>query len=122
MKLINILLASVLLSTVSVSDALADRWHRGPRVGVGVVIGPYWGPYYSAYGPYAPYALGYPAPVYYPPVVVEHTSPPVYIEQATAEPSHGYWYYCQASRAYYPYVKTCARGWIPVAPQPGNRP
>lgn len=118
MKLLNILLASALLSAVSISDALADRWHRGPRVGIGVVIGPYWGPFYSAYGPYMPY----PAPVHYPPVVVERTPPPVYIEQSFAEPASGYWYYCQASRAYYPYVKTCRRGWIPVAPQPDNRP
>lgn len=123
MKFFKILLVSALLiSTVTARDALADRWHRGPRVGVGVVIGPYWGPYYSAYSPFAPYAFGYPMSVYYPPVVVEPTPPPVYIEQSSTEPTNGYWYYCQASRAYYPYVKSCPRGWIPVAPQPNTRP
>lgn len=28
----------------------------------------------------------------------------------------GYWYYCDNSRQYYPYVSTCARGWRAVTP------
>jgi hypothetical protein len=61
----------------------------------------------------------YPAPVYPypnpwepPPVVV---APPV----ETAPPTQ-YWYYCEASRAYYPYVATCPGGWkqVPATPPP----
>jgi hypothetical protein len=29
-----------------------------------------------------------------------------------------YWYYCQRPRGYYPQVRHCPRGWIPVAPLP----
>ena len=49
--------------------------------------------------------------------------PMTYIEQApAAEPAQtqGFWYYCAASRAYYPYVKECPAGWQRVAPQPGG--
>jgi hypothetical protein len=29
-----------------------------------------------------------------------------------------YWYYCERSKSYYPYVKECPSGWTRVAPQP----
>ena len=73
----------------------------------------------------SPWPWYYP-PAYYPyyqPVVYE-TQPTTttYIEQsgtAAAEPS-GWWYYCDASRAYYPYVKECPNGWqrVPAVPPP----
>lgn len=123
MKLLKTLIACTLLGAVTTGEALADRWHHRPRVGV--VIGPYWGPFYSgfnAYGPYSPAYVGYPAPVYYPPVVVEPAAPPVYIEQSTATPASEYWYYCRPAKAYYPYVKTCPVDWTPVAARPAGRP
>ena len=50
---------------------------------------------------------------------------PVYIERGEVAPSPApqqqqtyYWYYCPASRAYYPYVRECAGGWQQVSPQP----
>jgi hypothetical protein len=94
----------------------AFAWHHGPRVVLGFNVGPYWGPYW---GP--PYY--YPGPVYYPaPVVVSPPAPSVYVErndQAQAPaPQTSYWYYCDASRAYYPYVKDCPGGWRAVAPTP----
>jgi hypothetical protein len=76
----------------------------------------------------------YPPSYYYPPAY--YSPPPVYIEQpqpyavppqsqyslppqSQAQPqSPAYWYYCAASRAYYPHVQTCAAGWQRVAPQP----
>ena len=68
----------------------------------------------------APYYY-YPPPVYYPaPVVVQQ--PPVYTErQEVAPEAQGYWYYCAATRGYYPYVKECPGGWqkVPPAPPPG---
>lgn len=44
-----------------------------------------------------------------------------YYYPATAAPAEPlmqdpYWYYCEESRAYYPYVKDCAGGWLPVLP------
>ena len=99
--------------------------HGGPArfglyVGAPLVLaGGYWGPRYyypSAY--YSPY---------YPPVVTVPVSPPTYVEQgqvmAPAAPAagaaqSGYWYYCGASRTYYPYVRECPGGWQRVSPQP----
>ncbi|MDB5831948.1 MAG: hypothetical protein JWR14_1778 [Caballeronia sp.] len=97
------------------------------RVFVGVGVGL---PYYYPVAPvpyYYPYA--------YPPVVAVPAPPPVnYVEQGQVqEPAQGpgpsadasgqqggSWYYCEASKSYYPYVKECPAGWRPVAPQPGN--
>ena len=84
---------------------------------------------YYGYGPYYPYYRPYYYPGYYgyypAPVVVQQQ--PVYVEQAPsagpapqAQQPQGYWYFCQDSRAYYPYVKECASGWQRVAPQPGG--
>ena len=75
----------------------------------------YYSPYYDSYpaSPYPAYA--------YPPVVVQ-SSPPVYIEQGPAQaapaPAQADWYYCAASRSYYPYVNECPGGWQRVPSQP----
>ena len=100
----------------------AFAWYRGgPRVSVGVGFG--FGVPYGGYG----YGYGYPyyAPYYQPyyaaPVVVQQQQP-VYVEQPVQQlqPQQpgGYWYYCNDSSAYYPYVKDCPSGWQRVAPQP----
>ena len=82
-------------------------FHFGAPIGIAA-----WGyPHHYYYSP---------APVYYSaPVVVQQ--PPIYIEQQSAPapaPAQSYWYYCSASRAYYPYVRDCPGGWQRVAPQP----
>jgi hypothetical protein len=107
--------------------------YGGPRVGVGVYVGPGWyGPRYWGPGPYYyPYAAPYyypPAPYYYPPAVVVPSQPPVYVERqdqpAPAAPStqpqqsSQWWYYCPSAKAYYPYVKECQEPWQRVSPQP----
>lgn len=121
--------------TVVASSALAR--HRG-HVGIGFHFG---APAY--YGP----RWYYPPPYYYyRPALIVPASPPVYIEQGTAEqpgysgtpptysgappappeaqpanpapPSQSYWYYCADTQAYYPYVKQCPGGWQRVSPQP----
>src|SRR5262249_13963617 len=103
-------IALALAASLGTTSALA--WHHGPRVPIGSGFGvgvpyPYSSPPY--YGPYA-----YPA--YYPAPVVVQQQPTVYVEQPpapAAQPSaqpgaqSGYWYYCAASRGYYPYVKEC---------------
>ena len=115
---------------VATTDADARGFHRGGgRVGVYIgapfVVSPWYSPYYG-YG-YAPYPYGY-----YPPVVREE--PTVFIEQqpaaapapaapapqAQAQGQPQYWYYCQESQSYYPYVQTCVSPWqrvMPHAPQ-----
>ena len=105
--LLALLAALILPGTASAHHA---------RVGVGVYFGPgfYYPPYY------------YPPPVYYPPqpVVIQQQAP-VYVEQApasTAQQSSGDWFYCPASKAYYPYVKDCTEPWQRVAPVPPSVP
>ncbi len=116
-----------------------------PLYGAGYYPTPYYG--YPAYA----YAPAYAAPGYaYAPAVTGNSAPPVYAEQgAYAEqgyaqqgyPQQGYgqqgyaeqgapqaqpqaqgdWYYCAASRAYYPDVAECAAGWQRVPAQPPAR-
>jgi hypothetical protein len=80
-------------------------------VGSAIVAGALLSPWY-----YPSYYASYPA-------VVE-TAPTVYVEQAqSAQPiasdAASYWYYCNDTRAYYPYVQTCASPWQRVSPTPG---
>ncbi len=120
MKKTAVVAAVLLAGTMATESAYA--WGRGYYFGAPFVAGALVGgaviastyPYY-----YRPYPYYYP-PYYPQPVVVQQ---PVYVEQpqqqlAPAPQTQGFWYYCPASRAYYPYVKDCASGWQQVAPQP----
>jgi len=51
------------------------------------------------------------------PVVVSQPPPPPPAPVAGAPPAQ-FWYFCEESRAYYPYVATCASPWRQVAPTP----
>jgi hypothetical protein len=115
-------LALCLLAFAGIGSAYAHGGSYRGSVGVyfGPTFGPAWGP---AYYP-RPY---YPQPYYYsPPVVVlPAPQPQVYIEQAPAPVQlapapveQQYWYYCAASKSYYPYVKECRAGWQKVLPRP----
>lgn len=120
--------------------ASAAAMARG-HVGVGVYIGPGWGPGY--YGPgYWGYPRAYYPPVYaYPPVYpgVVMQEQPEYIEQgqqdlapeqapaqaaSMAPPgqmqgqAQPVWYHCSKPDGYYPYVKNCPGGWQTVPAQP----
>ena len=110
------LLIGLVLALAGVFGATtAFAWGR-TRVFVGFNVGPYWGPYW---GPYPYYPAYYPAPYYYPPaVVVTQPQPVQYIERPDQPLQSGYWYYCEPSRAYYPYVKECPSTWKAVAPTP----
>jgi hypothetical protein len=104
-----------LAGAVASEPALA---HGGSRVSVGVGFGfgyPYWG---APWGPwYYP-----PPPIYYP--VVVPARPVTYIEQrsaaapAPAPVRDAWWYYCEGSKGYYPYVRECPAGWERVPPTP----
>jgi hypothetical protein len=101
-------LSAIVLAILASAPALAG--HSGGHVRFGVFIG---GPIYPWYPwgyPYYPY---YP---YYPPAAP--ATPPTYIEQGETQQQQGYWYYCAASKTYYPYVKECPAGWQRVVPQP----
>jgi hypothetical protein len=88
-------------------------FRSGVVIGGGVWLGPYWYPGYDPYYPYYPY---YPYAPYAPvPVAAE---PQTYIEQ----PGPSYWYYCEAAKAYYPYVRECPAGWLTVLPQGAPEP
>jgi hypothetical protein len=99
----------------------SHSYSRGARVGVFVgapiIASPWW------YHPY-PYYYGY-APYYYPPTVYVQEQPTVYVEQQAPVPPplsapqaqpEPYWYYCQDSKTYYPYVQKCATPWQRVMP------
>ena len=97
----------LLLFFVVCAPAWADHGHAH----VGIVVGYPWGwPYPPAYPPY------------YPTTVVMQ-APPVYVEQESASRAPQeltYWYYCNATHTYYPYVKECPAGWQKVPPQPSK--
>lgn len=105
LKTIAVLLA---ISFAAAGNAWADHGHSRGRIYLGIGVGPYWGP-----GWY------YPPPTYYYPPTVTFSFPPVYVEQSpSAAPATNYWYYCDASRRYYPYVTSCPGGWRQVEPMP----
>ena len=114
--------AKLLLGAALAAVACASGAAHAARVFVGVG-----GPWYY---PVAP------APYYYvpPPVIVAPPQAPDYIEQGqtqsgpaddqgpAADNNSGTWYYCDASKTYYPYVKECESGWrtVPAQPAPEN--
>lgn len=79
-------------------------FRSGVVIGTGLWLGPYWYPPHYPYYPYEPV-----------PVVAE---PQTYIEQS----GPSYWYYCEAAKAYYPYVRECPGGWLTVQPQAAPEP
>ncbi len=107
--------ASILFLGCAAALAAGSAWAGHGHWRFGVYVGPYWGPWY------------YPPPVYaypptYAPVIIERQAPPVYVEQpaapAPAPPPPSFWYYCEAAKGYYPYVRECPGGWQRVSPQP----
>ncbi len=88
------------------------HWNQGRhdgRLGWWWVVGPSW---YFYPAPIYPY----PNPWEPPPVVM--VNPPV--GSVPPPPPTQYWYYCEASKGYYPYVATCPAGWVQVPATPGK--
>lgn len=118
----SVVVAALLVVSAAPSDAEGRRhFHGGPRVFVGLGIGPaWWYPY--PYGYYPPPYWYYPPPyVYAPPPTVIVQPPPVYVEQQPVPPPGSapaaplqYWYYCESAGAYYPNVQSCAEPWVKV--------
>jgi hypothetical protein len=85
-----------------------DRFHRFGFFGdFGFGAYPFfWDPFW--------FPWPYPAYTYAPPVVIQ-PEPQVYVQPSTpATPT--YWYYCADAKAYYPYTRECAGGWLKVVP------
>jgi|GEM_PF-780541 len=97
--------------------ACASVFHRRSHAGVaGVYAGaPFFAsPWWHHHDPFFHERLFYP-PLLAPVQVREE--PMVYIEQplqAAPEPQH--WFYCEDSKAYFPYVQSCATPWLRVIP------
>jgi hypothetical protein len=95
-------------------------WHGG-QLGWWWVVGGIWYPYAQPIYPY-------PDPYIPPAVVVQQ--PPVYVQQqpatppvpatatTSAQPEAQYWYFCEQSNGYYPYVRDCPAGWKTVSAEP----
>lgn len=88
-------------------------WHDG-RYGWWWAVGPAWYFYPAPIYPYPDYV----AAIYDDPTM--GAPPPPAAVPAGGAP--GYWYYCQPSGAYYPYVQSCPAPWTPVTPQPPQAP
>jgi len=108
---------ALLVAVVGVfASELAEAHGRRSHVHIGVGFG-YWGPFWG------PPWWYYPAPYYYPTPVVVQRAPVTYIEQGSSDApasSPAWWYYCDASKGYYPYVKECPSGWQRVPPAPAK--
>ncbi|WP_420800060.1 hypothetical protein [Paraburkholderia tagetis] len=121
------LILGAAMAALTCASGAAHAARVGVFIGGGV-------PYYYPVAP-APYYYA-PAPV----IVAPPPQPPEYIEQGQPQaqaPGYdgsdgGYgsdggensdtWYYCDASKTYYPYVKQCSSGWraVPAQPAPWN--
>jgi len=143
-QLIRVLLGGLVLVAATSGTALADRhehWRHGGDIhrfndhDLGRWQGGYWhhgrhlgrhgwwwvvgGAWYFYSDPVYPYPDPYTPPVV---VVAPQTSPPPppapAASQPVVAPAAQYWYYCDASKTYYPYVASCSSGWrqVPATP------
>ena len=108
-------LAATVLS-VALAGLLATAADARVFFGVGVGV-PLYAPVYPPPVYYAP------PPVYYAPPPVVYAPPPAVVAPAPLQQNSAAqnWYYCDASRAYYPHVTSCASAWREVAPTASPR-
>lgn len=93
----------------------SGAWHHGRYGGR---VGWWWivaGTWYFYPEPIYPY----PDP-YIPPYVAVQPAPATTTPAVPAPPQS--WYYCEASKNYYPYVSTCPAGWKAVPATPASPP
>ena len=93
----------------------AGHWRHGDHDGR---FGWWWitaGTWYFYPGPIYPY----PDP-YVPPVLVVAQTPESVA--TNVQPQTQSWYYCEASKSYYPYVSNCPAGWKTVPATPPKAP
>lgn len=101
------------------------RWHHGRHDGR---LGWWWvaaGMWYFYPQPVYPYPDPYIPPVVIvqpAPVVVPAPAPAPQPAAPAASPPAQNWYYCEASKSYYPYVSSCPAGWKTVPATPPGVP
>jgi hypothetical protein len=97
-------------------------WHDG-RFGWWWEVDGYWYWYPEPIYPYPTYVPPAAPVVMAPPPPVEMAPPPPAPPTPAAAPAPQFWYYCEGSRGYYPYVATCNEPWrqVPAAAPPGGR-
>lgn len=111
------ILLGVSAAAMVCASGVAHAAHVGVYIGGGGYYYP-WGPYYYPYPP----AVAVPVPVpAQPQEYVEQGQPDAAPAQAPGQQS-GTWYYCDDSKTYYPYVKSCSSGWRPVPAQQSQSP
>ena len=127
-------IALALTGALLMQPASAQRhggWHGGPGFfGLGLGLGLGWelayagGLYPYGYYPYPAYPA-YPVyPAAYPAYPYAVAAPALYPAAPAAAPAPqprtapANWYYCDSSKAYYPYVSQCAEGWRAVPSVP----
>lgn len=122
----------LLIALFAAGNVLAHGYGRPyyPRTSVqfGVYVGDPWRHSRPYYWPrvYAPPVIVAPSPVYIeqsPPVIYveRERPPPAPVVSSSASLETGYWYFCNESQTYYPYVKECAGAWQKVAPAPADQ-
>ena len=98
-------------------------WHQERHDGI---FGWWWvaaGMWYFYPQPVYPYPDPYAPPVVVQPVVVVQPAPAPTPPQPPAPVVQAQnWYYCEASKGYYPYVPSCPAGWKMVSPTPPGNP
>ena len=107
---------ALLVAALALGAAFSESASAGGRVAIGFSFG-------CPLAYYPPPVYYAPPPAYYYAPRVVYSSPPVYVERreaAAEERSVDSWYYCEQSKAYYPYVKTCPGGWQKVSPTPAG--
>jgi len=135
-------LAALLLGGAATAEAGGRKGPGWGKPAVGVYVAPrywgprpWWGPGWYGFRPWPAYPYYYPYAVYsaYPAPVIVQRDPQVYVQQAlpaqavptAPEPAQpqpaDYWYYCEDTRGYYPYVQQCPRGWMTVVPPASPR-
>lgn len=116
-KIMQIVLALLVVGMAASQPAEAYRGRHSSHVGIGVYLSPgWWGP--GWWGPYPYYSYPYSYyPYYYsrPPVIVEQPAE-IYVQPAPSAETTRYWYYCRDPQGYYPTVQRCPKGWMKVVP------
>lgn len=102
----------VILFSATIAACLCGS--AGAHTSVGVLVG------------VPPPVMMAPAPMFYAapsPVVVQSIQPSqttTYVEKAQESPPVGSWWYCPATKKYYPYIKGCSSGWVEVPAKPAG--
>lgn len=119
MRKFGMIVLLFLLGVGSGEKAWADWGHHDHY---DVVVEPYWETRYLRQYAYPPVIIERPVSV----VTIDPPVTRVFVEQPAKPnlPTSGgdHWYYCAASKKYYPFVKKCSAGWQKIPQKPPGEP